>query len=934
MRHYKKINITNDELQYISSDKSYEAYLEQIEYNLIRIKSIGNLTVEHATSVEKIISNILSEFNKLNPKQKIYFINDITKLERNNLEAIDYIFSKIKCFNNLGGIIIVGKNPVIKIALSASSYFIKEFVLKFFNTMQEALDYYNKFLSINKDFVNNYLKKIDNKYIITFGSEDTPTQFYMEFDGDDIITNKPLGVADRQIMIEALRKFDKEIYPSILNGKMYYRVHDFTNFETNSGNSSRVFIKWIKEHIHQMHLLIFCGLNNKNSALIKLGRLLFKEKNKILIVDTLEEAYTEIYRHKNEHKQINSSNLDLPESNEELKDLVKYLLKENQKIKNIVTNSSKNLFNLLSEMTWPKDHLQKVDFDKELIPEPFENVVETIKVIYNDLQELILSRDEEYKKSKLLEERYRKIMQLIPKIAIRGYNKDLEILFWNNAGKEIFDLTPKEAIGKNLKDIYLCRNYVKLIESAVNKAIGNKTTGEFLKSSQQILFNEEGEKLVIYSIHTTLFDNEGDQIFFSLDFDLTKQYEIEEELRNHKENLEELVSNKTAQLEIEKNKAQESDRLKTAFLANMSHEIRSPMNTIIGFSDLLKTDDLSSEKRDKFITLINNSGNHLLNIINDIIDISKIEASQISIKKDYFNLQDVLKSIEKEFCQKIEKLSKVEFIIKDNENIIIYSDLYRIHQILTNLISNAIKFTHEGSIELSYKIIENNRIRISVKDTGIGIEQEHLEYIFHRFRQANEKSTREYGGTGLGLTISRHLTEILDGQIFVKSTFGKGSEFSIELPYSNLTENEKSVFNKPKIQKIANLKNKNILLVEDDLSSAELIIELLKRKEINVTHADKGFTAIDLFNKSSNFDLVLLDIQLPDIDGYEIFSKIRKTNKTIPIVAQTAFALLNEREKILNFGFNDYLSKPIKKNILYEVLERYLIKKLINNNIK
>jgi len=926
------LNINKQDLQYISKDKTYEVYFNQVDYNLFKIRSIGNLREADAKSIEKIITNILIKSEDILPKQKIYFINDISKLKRPKLDAVNYIFSKIKLYQNLGGILVVGTSPLIKIALTASSHFIKEFLLKFFKTEEDAFEFYYSFLSVNIKYVNKHFNKVDGKYTITFKFNNSTSEFYMEFDGEDIITTKPLGVADAQGILMAFEKFDNEIYPEILKNKKYYRIHDFTNYEASSGNASTVFIRWLKEHINDMHLLIFCGLNKKNTILVKLGRLLFKEKQKIIVVDTIEDAYTTIYRHKNKQKLKFEKRIDiefkLPERTEDLQDLVQYLLQENKELKNIITTSSETLFDLFSDMTWPKERLKKLDFRKKQISEPFENLMDTIEVIYNDLQDLIISRDEEHKKNKLLEERYRKIMQVMPKVAIRGYNKNLEIFFWNDAGNEIFGITSKEAIGQRLNDIYICKNCIKLIEEAVKQAIINKTTGEFLRSGQQVLFDNDDNKIVIYSIHTSLFDNEGEQIFFSLDFDLTKQYEIEEELRKHKENLEELVKEKTFELEIEKDKAEESDRLKSAFLANMSHEIRSPMNTIIGFSDLLENEDLSSEKKLKYINLIRTSGNNLLNIINDIVDISKIEAGQINIKKEKFDLCQILESINKEYSFQFKNITEIKFnILKcdEDEHIILYSDINRIKQILANLINNAIKFTHKGLIELSYQKT-NNKITICIKDTGIGLTKEQKQFIFSRFRQADEKISREYGGTGLGLTISKNLAEILGGNIYVESELNKGSSFFLELPYNKeLVKIEPSKKIIVKTKKI-NLNKRKILLVEDDMSSALLMIELLEEKGSIVTHCKRGKNAVELFNKNQQFDLILLDIQLPDIDGYEITKQIRTKNKDIPIIAQTAFAMLNEKEQILNSGFNDYLSKPIKKDKLFELLEQYLMK--------
>ena len=374
-----------------------------------------------------------------------------------------------------------------------------------------------------------------------------------------------------------------------------------------------------------------------------------------------------------------------------------------------------------------------------------------------------------------------------------------------------------------------------------------------------------------------------------------------------------------------KNKAEESDRLKSAFLANTSHEIRTPMNAIVGFSKLLQSGKLNKQKQQEYTNNILEKGNQLLQIINDIIDISKIEANQLSINKSRFSLNKLLDDIKQDFKDKIEKKPKIDFHINKevkNGNYI-YLDRARIKQVLSNILSNAFKYTDEGRIEIGYKLLDKDNILFFVKDTGIGVEQDKQEIIFDSFRKTDDSSTRLYGGTGLGLSISKALVKLMGGNIWVESELNQGASFYLTLPYEpayRVSESE------PKAQDEITYKwnEKNILIVEDDELSFEYLKEILGETKANILHAKDGQTAINYCKEKDNIDLVLMDIQLPGIDGNTATEKIREFDEELPIIAQTAYALEEERKKILQAGCNDYLSKPINENALYKKIDNFL----------
>lgn len=364
-----------------------------------------------------------------------------------------------------------------------------------------------------------------------------------------------------------------------------------------------------------------------------------------------------------------------------------------------------------------------------------------------------------------------------------------------------------------------------------------------------------------------------------------------------------------------KEKAEESDRLKSAFLANMSHEIRTPMNGILGFADLLKEPDLEGNKQKMYIEIIEKSGNRMLNIINDIINISKIEAGIMELNITETNINEQIEFIctffKPEADAKGIKL-KCDFDLPYN-NAVISSDREKIFAVLTNLVKNAIKFTKEGEISFGYKIINDNKeIEFFVKDTGIGIPEDRLEAVFERFVQADITDKDAYQGAGLGLSISKAYVEMLGGKIWAESTLGKGSQFYFTLPYK---KNKSEIIydkldDKAFTEKIT--KKMKVMIVDDNEASEYLLKSTLKKITENILVAKTGVEAVEMCYNNTDIDLILMDIQLPGINGYEVVRRIREFNNVVKIIAQTAYALDGDREKALEAGCDDYIAKPIK----------------------
>jgi PAS domain S-box-containing protein len=384
-----------------------------------------------------------------------------------------------------------------------------------------------------------------------------------------------------------------------------------------------------------------------------------------------------------------------------------------------------------------------------------------------------------------------------------------------------------------------------------------------------------------------------------------------------------------AELILAKEKAQENDRLKTVFLQNMSHEIRTPMNAIMGFSELLAEGDIDEEKILSYTSIIKQRSGDLLEIINEILDLSKIESGLAPLHKEICNLDELCKDVYEFFLKHRERANKTHISLTYKytpgiKSTNILTDRVKLKQIFINLLSNAFKFTNEGKIEFGYKMNANNRLIFFVTDSGIGIPKEKHNYIFQRFTQIDDGNSRQQSGTGLGLAIVKGLLELMDGSIWLESAPRAGTTFYFSIPYDELTAETNSSPVELKIPDNFSWENAHFLVVEDDTFNSEYLKDLLTPKGAKLHYARTVKEAISIAASIEQLDLVLLDVRLPESSGYNAIARLRELKPKIRILAQTAYATSEEQLKAIEKGCDDFISKPISKQLLFIKIDKLL----------
>ncbi|RYZ29771.1 MAG: PAS domain S-box protein [Chitinophagaceae bacterium] len=518
-----------------------------------------------------------------------------------------------------------------------------------------------------------------------------------------------------------------------------------------------------------------------------------------------------------------------------------------------------------------------------------------------DAEREIKAKQEEY------QARLQSILDNMPMIV---YLKDLDgnFMLVNRQFHEVFGTTDKEVIGKKELNVHLDEESASKFMSVDEEV---KSTLQHIEL-EDLLLTKDGERNMSI-VKFPLLDKEGNLFAISaVGKDITENIRYQKQLIEARE------------------RAEKAERLQEEFLANMSHEIRTPMNGIIGMTDLMETTFLNGEQKE-YLRLIKESSQILLALINDILDLSKIKAGRMTVELIDYNLQNTVDAVAAPFCLKAKE--KGITIIKkiDQSPQFIIGDQHKLIQILNNLLSNAIKFTEKGSVSLTVNTFSEGgemQLVCTVTDTGMGIAKENLEYIFQSFVQAGNDMVRRFGGTGLGLAITKRLIELQDGQITVSSEVGKGTTFRFQIPIqkSELTKSVNEVIAPQEEIDAKSLRFKKILLIEDNEVNQKVTFLMLHKAGMFVDIAANGTEAIAFLESGRVYDLIITDLQMPEMDGFQTTQYIRNSLQLqTPIIAMTASALRNEKEKCFELGMNEYLTKPFSPNVLFFHLKKYLL---------
>lgn len=536
--------------------------------------------------------------------------------------------------------------------------------------------------------------------------------------------------------------------------------------------------------------------------------------------------------------------------------------------------------------------------------------IDESRIYFDEFKMLAVTAGEMIKERQKMEDAYRtekayfeQLLQNSPE-ALVLCDLTSHILLVNKEFENLFGYNRDELYGRVIDTFLASGNKIDEAMGITQKiAVGNSIKIETSR------MHKSGAMIDVLLIGTPVYID-GIQVgTFGLYRDISEQKAIE---RNLKVALE---------------KAEEASKLKDAFLSNMSHEIRTPMNAILGFSNLLKLPSLSPTERNDYLQLIVKSGLSLMRLIDDIMDLSKIESGHLIMRLSNIKIGSFLEEIFQQFNEEKEKSAKSQIEMKLNiestiRNLVIESDEYRLKQILSNLLNNALKFTEKGFVELGCELGMQNQIRFYVKDTGIGFDPAYRDIIFERFRQANNSLTRLYGGTGLGLAITKSLVELLGGHIHCDSEPGKGSIFIFELPYQAPAYAIKTEVETSTLHQV-NLTDKIIMIAEDTDTNFVYLDFLLKQLNAYVIRARNGAEAVEYVRSGKNVDAILMDIQMPVMSGYEATKILKQIKPELPVIAQTAFAFDEEREFCMQAGCDDYLTKPITQYKLMVALCRF-----------
>ncbi|HLN75298.1 MAG TPA: response regulator [Prolixibacteraceae bacterium] len=541
-----------------------------------------------------------------------------------------------------------------------------------------------------------------------------------------------------------------------------------------------------------------------------------------------------------------------------------------------------------------------------------------LRTLIDNLPDLIYIKDTEG----------RKIVSNNADFQFLGFTSEAEVL-----GKTDADLFPERRINHQIQEDRQIIESGKTVYNYEEQRIDTTGNLHWLLTNKIPLFTDQGKISGLVNLSHDITERKLSELALQIREQELEKQNMEYEALNReylklnaelKESINQ-ISAINAELIIAKGKAEEADNLKTAFLENMSHEIRTPLNGILGFAEFLKDPDLDKDQIESYIGIIDASSKQLLTIINDILDISKIKADQITIKNEDVNITELLEQLYDQNKEQAE-LKKLRFTLNPrhlDKNIVTVTDSAKLQQVFSNLINNAIKFTSAGSVEFGLNV-QDHTLSFYVTDSGIGIAPEDQDLIFKPFSKVENSAARKYGGNGLGLAISKALVEKLGGTISLTSSISHGATFTFSIPLTG--EKGANTVQRTKVEShiVENRSGATVLIAEDEVYNYYYIEELLKPMKIKTLHAWNGSEAVEMVKTNKDISLVLMDIKMPEMDGLTATRLIKEMKPQLPVVAQTAYETREDRDKAMASGVDYYLTKPISRVLFMEVMNQFI----------
>jgi PAS domain S-box-containing protein len=959
-------NIDTSDLIYERVDSKYAFNFNYLGNGIFYIKSKGYID-DKIFKLQLEAGDIARERLKiLFPEKKYHLIWDITEVFGVSLFGRYLIFSKLKATPNFGSISLIGSNMLAINFMNIISKIVPGIKFSIFRSYDEAITslthtfFIQSVQNINENKVI-YEKDVTYSHFIELWQQqqtlitinNNPLKFYTKpewnVESPDNSFNLNIRIIEGNIIYYTV---SGEIKPYHID-KIYSILKDIIQELKFSPSNRFISILDIKktvsvsldarrrtsyyEHIYSPYCFrVFAIPNYLLKLLIKtISKINVADFNHWEITNNVEDAVkTSLDLIYNQGKHVEpkikvaektaQDQISIPASKAEMIELIHDLQSQIIHLKEFQAQQVEKILEVTGRLTWDESWVPSEY--KTITNSPFGEVFDSLSILYKDFKDILKEKTSHAQQLAESEDKYKNLIELANDII--AVFQDSTIRYVNSRVTQILGYKIEEVIGAPMSD-FIIPEEVPRIQGFYKKRI----MGENFPSVYETTFLHKAGYAVSVSMSVGKIMYYNKPAVMIIVRDISQKKKIEEELDRYRNHLEEIIRKRTEQLQkeiSERRIAEESDRLKTAFLSNMSHEIRTPMNAIIAFSDYLKNIDLTDAQREEYLNYIQSSGQSLLNLINDIIDLSKIESKQIDIQLSDFNINSLLDELYVLFEEARKKKCKTNIILKltkpEDKHISLHTDQYRLKQILSNLIDNAMKFTEEGYIEFGC-LLKNKDVVFYVKDSGEGIPEDKQDHIFKRFgRVAN--ANRNISGTGLGLAISKNLASLLNGKLWVESKIGEGSTFFLRIPdYISTKLDVPEQKPQPVLMNTFDWGKRKILIAEDEDLNFRVLQIAISRTGATILRANNGREAVEMVEANDDIDIVLMDIQMPEMDGYEAMSKIKQIHKALPVIAQTAFALLEEKNRCIEIGFDDYIAKPIKLDDLFRKVELQFEKK-------